>query len=380
MTTKTGIIFMQRDKFQIYSPYLPSMFEFRFIPDIVRDYDIVNRELLENLLKVFIVNNKIPVSSMVIVLSDSASFIKDFTAPPSPPKVNPQQNIQQPIPAVPTLEDLQKQADQFIDHVPFESVSGKTYPLPNGIRAYATNKEMFESIISVLEKQGFILDSVIPGFAFGSEVSAKQGMDGASINIVLQKMNMVKAYNLLTERKPVVESVHAEEVVEANNSTSEVASPREQKTNKKVLIIAIVSLVLLIGGTGWIVASQFNEKPYVAPSVAPVPTSPPVNAPQSTISPASVNASDLTVQIVSTSVSTTTSETLATALSKYGFKSITPQTQESLGASSGLLIFSEKVGVAVRNTVTEEVKKIEPGIIVQEKSGSLYDIVIMLSK
>lgn len=378
MTTKTGIIFLQRDKFQIYSPYLPSMFEFRFIPDIVRDYDIVNRELLENLLKVFIVNNKIPVSSMVIVVSDSASFIKDFTAPSVPPPPNPAQTPPAPTPAVPTLEDLQKQADQFIEHVPFELVSGKTYPLPNGVKAYATNKEMFDTIISVLEKQGFIIEAVIPGFAFGPEVSAKPGMDGASINITLQKMNMLKAYNLLTERKPVVEAVRAE-VVENNNSSSEVPPSREPKDNKKIILIAIASLVVLFAVTGWILASQFSEKPY-SPPPTPTPASAPTAVPQTSVSPTTLNASDLTVQIVSPSSATVTAATLASQLEKYGFKSISPQTQDSTSAPSGLLIFSEKVSVEVRNVVTVEVKKVAPNIVIQEKAGSLYDIVVILSQ
>ncbi|HEX8932440.1 MAG TPA: hypothetical protein VF810_04755, partial [Patescibacteria group bacterium] len=67
MQAKTGIIFLQRDKLQIYSPFLPNVLEFRFVPELIRDFDLINRELLENLIKVFLVNNKLPASNMVMV-------------------------------------------------------------------------------------------------------------------------------------------------------------------------------------------------------------------------------------------------------------------------------------------------------------------------
>src|SRR5438876_2132553 len=105
MQAKTGVIYLQKEKFQIYSPYLPNILEFRFVPELIHDFDLVNKELLENLLKVFILNNKLPASGIIIVIADNASFIQDFTSPvPTQPTATPP----------PTLEDLQNQANQYI--------------------------------------------------------------------------------------------------------------------------------------------------------------------------------------------------------------------------------------------------------------------------
>ena len=135
MTEKTGIIFLQKDKFQLYSPYLSNILEFRFVLEISLDFDLYNKPVFENLLKTFVVNNKVPAGNFIIVIADNASFVKDFVITQTPSTAS-------------TLEDLQSQANEFIEHVPFEEVAGKTYPLTNGIRAYATNKEMFEGIIT----------------------------------------------------------------------------------------------------------------------------------------------------------------------------------------------------------------------------------------
>src|ERR1700691_5906819 len=105
MVVKTGVIYLMKDKFQFYSGYDGKIFEFRFVPEIVRDLDIINGGLLENFIKVFVSNNKIPPSNLVFVLAESAYFSKDFTA-------SPQQNAGNNAPEV-TKEFLKKDADEF---------------------------------------------------------------------------------------------------------------------------------------------------------------------------------------------------------------------------------------------------------------------------
>ena len=38
MSNKSGIVYIQRDKFDIYSPALGSVLEFRYVPEIIKDF------------------------------------------------------------------------------------------------------------------------------------------------------------------------------------------------------------------------------------------------------------------------------------------------------------------------------------------------------
>lgn len=385
MTTKTGIIYLQRDKFEIYSPYLPNIIEFRFVPEIVRDFDLINRELLENLIKVFLANNKIPPSGLVVVVADSASFIKDFVSPLTPPPTAPGQPPTPP----PTLEDLHNQANKYLEHIPFEQVASKVFPLAAGVRAYATNQELYEGLKSILEKQGFIIQSVLPGFVFGPNLSNRPNIDGASIAAILQKVNTVQGYNLLKEvvamPEPAVpgektEGGEAEAPGEKDTTTGEEESVLNKPENKKVMMAVVISAIaLIVIITGVVIYSQFNERPYKPPPAVAPQASAPTAVPQ--VIPATITeAKDLTAQITSSTTSASTAASLRTALAAYGFKSVVPVIQEGLGATQSFLIFSPKVSQQVRAVVTETVKKSIPTVLVQDKVDATVDITVILGK
>src|SRR5262249_19781925 len=103
MTEKTAVVYILKDKFQFYTPSFGRVIEFRFVPEIVRDLDIINNELLENLIKVFVTNSKISPGNLIFVLAENAYFTKDFV-PPAPQKGV---ATQPPI----TTELMQKQAE-----------------------------------------------------------------------------------------------------------------------------------------------------------------------------------------------------------------------------------------------------------------------------
>src|SRR5258708_25050187 len=121
MTAKTSGLYLQKEKFQYFDAYSGRIIEFRFVPEIVRDLNIINSELLENLIKVFVANSRIAPAALVFVLAENAYFTKDFL-PPAPQK---DASAQPEI----TKELLKKQAEEFIEHVPFDNVVSKTIPL-----------------------------------------------------------------------------------------------------------------------------------------------------------------------------------------------------------------------------------------------------------
>lgn len=384
MQTKTGIIYLQRDKFQVYSPYLSNILEFNFVPELIRNFDIVNKELFENLLKAFFINNKIPAGNFIIVISENASFIKDFTNLLPAAQNSPQPVSGQNVPVPPTLEDLQTQANEFIEHVPFEDVAGKTYPLPNGVRAFGTNQEMFEVIKITLEKQGFIVSFVIPGFVFGTELGSINSLNVNVINTILQKINLFKEYNLISNQRSTFETFVTSEANE-KEEVSEEDNFHEKKTgNKPIFLIVLISvIIIIILGTIGILIWQFSTPAYKPPSQPVVQTPVSSIAPQATIvqvSPVITGVKDLTVQIVTSSSSPGLAESIKTMFLSYGFSNLDIEVRDSLQASQSSIIFSSRVNDEIKNSIITGARKILGEILVQNKTDAVVDVSIILGK
>ncbi len=226
MTTRTSILYLKKDTFQFYSPFLATILEFGFVPEIVQDLDVINKELLESLIKAFVTNNKIAPSNLLIVVADSASFIKDL--------VTPKGAAQQP-----TQEELQTQARTLIENVPFENVASKLFKLPTGIRVYTTNQELYEAIKIAFEKQNFIVELVVPSFVFGSQFNTNQQLDAETVTVILKHQNAMKQYNLLIPSPSLVEAL-------PEGESEDIPGQKPAKTNKKRLFLLVGVFVVLI--------------------------------------------------------------------------------------------------------------------------------------
>jgi len=381
---KTGVVYLLKDKFQLYDPNFGRVTEFRFVPTIIRDLDVINTELLENYIKLFISNGKIAPLNLVFVLADSAYFVKDFVMP-----AKPKTTADEPIV---TKDVLQKQADEFVEHVPFDNVVSKTIPLKDGMKVCAVNKDFYESIAIAFEHQGFTVDSVLPGIVFGNGLSARPVLDQAMANMILQKTNTVKLYNLLNQQ--VFQPLTKQEAEEVDEVEIERLSPK--KASKKSMY-ALAGMLPILAGLFIVMYMQFtapapnwktqasNQAPQ--PPANPVqlativPTAPAdISNVSNSSSSGQLQAGGLTVQIVNASDSAAVAQQLQGRLDTYQFKSVSLQTAGEVQSSGSLVSFAPSVSQDVRNTVLTEVKKFETDVTVQEKQLGAYDISIVLGQ
>jgi len=380
MVLKTGVVYLMKEKFQYFSPYDGKIFEFRFMPEIIRDLDVINGGLLENYIKVFIANSKISPANLVFVLAENAYFMKDFSTVAQQKNANTERTV--------TRELLQKNAEEFVEHVPFDNVVSRMLPLKDGLRVCATNKDFYESIAIAFEHNGFIVDSVLPGIVLGNGLNLRPVLDQAMANMILQKANAVKEYNLLGQQ------VFQPQSKQENEEVDEVELERLQskKPNKKrlygmvgLLFSLIIVLVIVIIQSQ---AASTSPKSSVLAN-APAPTSqvaaPVVLATQiptsePALSPSTLETQNLTVQIVNASNSTTAAENLQGMLDAYKFKSVNIQTQSPIGSSGALVSFGPNVSQDVRNAVLADIKKFENNINVQDQKIGNYDISIVLGQ
>lgn len=383
MTGKTGVIYLLKDRFQFYSPFLRQVVELKFTPQMVLDLDVLNPELLEEQIKVFVTNGKIPPSSLIIVLSDNAYFVKDFTLSQKP--VQPQKPGQPPQPQLKaSLDDLKPEVDQFVEHVPYENVVSKTFPLKTGLRVCAVNQDLFATVQRGFEKMNFTVEAVFPGMVLGAGLSAKPVMDSVLANTALQKASALKQYDLKSQEAFSPTPKKEEQVDEVQEALENSKEP--PKTDKKRLAVMLgvlgILLVVLV-----IVTIQSMQPPPRASQQPALANQPTVMPPMATATLVQVTEAvqpeqlqNISIQIISSTETNATAQTLRTALNTYKFKAVTLQNQSSVVSASTVVSFPSTVPQAVRNRILDEVRKVKSAITVQEHEQGANDIRIIVGK
>lgn len=381
---KTGVIYLLRDRFQLYSPFLRQIVEFRFSPDMVLDLDVLNGDLLQEQVKVFVTNGKIAPSNLIFVLNDSSYFVKDFSMIAQTPPAAQKPGQTAPPPATISMKDLQPQIDMFVEHVPYENVVSQTFPLKNGLRVCAVNQDLFKTVQRAFESLGFTVELIIPGMVLGGGLSAKPVLDGVLTSTTLQKAPALKQFDMKSQDAfsptPKKQDEQIDEVAEELENSKE-----PPKTNKKRLVAMLGVLVsLLVVLVIVFVQSQQPptppQQPVLASQPTVIPSMPPTTATQPTQAITSAQTQNLTVQIVNTSATAGDAQTVRTAMNKYTFKSVTTESQTNVGVSNTVVSFSGNTPQSVRNTVLDEIRKVKSDLTVQESQSGSIDITIIIGK
>lgn len=182
MARQHGVIYLDKYMFDFYSELSPNVLRFTFTPDTVRDFDVINHELILSQIKLFVSQNKLTPVMLHIVLSDTVLFGKEIKI------------------TDPGKKDFDIQA--FLDTVPFESVGSTTVMLPNSIQVLATNKDMYETIKSGFEANGFTTELVIPSLMM-KEVNLKNGLAPDSAQLIISRAVALRQYNFISVALPV---------------------------------------------------------------------------------------------------------------------------------------------------------------------------------
>ncbi len=239
MTAKgMGVIYLHRDRFEIYSPLPPRILEFNFVTDLVRDMEIINKDFLLNILKIFIQNNKLTPSNLIIVIANNACFVRDFNRDTSDK------------PPIEKTQEINSQIDEFLEHVPYEDVSGKTFDFQKGIRVFAVNQELFEVLKFAFEQEGFAVDSVLPAGVFSNDIQQLPALTLPAAAGIIQNSFMLKKYNFLNnpiQEHQVKQDAHDEPVEEVQvQEADQDNAPKPKNDHKREIMLGAVFGLLLV--------------------------------------------------------------------------------------------------------------------------------------
>ena len=367
---QTGIIYIQRDKLQVYSPMLPTVAEFRFIPEIIRDLEVLNKEQFLELLKTFIITTKISPGECIIIIGDNASFIKDF---PLPQTATHQPNLTK-------RDEVQEQAQKFIDHVPFEEVGGTIFPLPQGMRAYATNKELYEIVQEAFTTQRFVISRVAPGFILGDHFSAQPTLDGAIIAAVTVQSELIKQYNLLQVSKKTFQE--APPSLSQNSADlppdTYIEMPTSKPDKKRLLLLGSVFGVLVLILILMIVLNSMHVFGQLPVSFFAKQTSPVAQIETGVLGVES-KVIEPAIQIITITSTKEKGAQLQQLLEEVGIKHVQQETHPAAATAKSMLILSSAISEDLQKQILIATQKFVPGILVSFRAEHPFAATVVLA-
>ncbi len=333
----TGVIYLLKDRFQIYTNLLPDIQECHLSAHAVHDLNLISKELLKDTVNEFITKHKIPASNLIIVIGDNASFITDLKK-----------------------DDLTSAEKKFQEKVSLDQLIVRTIDDPYKKLLYGTNKEIYRVIKEAFEKRGSTIEFVMPGIVFENAIDAQSGLTLGMAAMIFRQTILHKKDNLLTN--PFV-IAHQEE------ETSE-KFLREQRKHDIMRLYAYSSLFGVFVIALLVVWNVNNANPSQTYRGRAENTQAVMPGPQET--------KNLTVEIRYAPTSARTADNLQKLFAKYHFRGVTLKEQATTPQTKNLVIFSSITGPTVRAAILTEVKKYILNIAVEEQPNAPSDIIIIL--
>lgn len=179
-----GVLLLRRNGFDFYEDREDRISSFPFSTAVVNSLEIINPQEFKNQIKAFVETNKILLADLMIILSAEVLFEKDIQA--QDPNV------------------LSQGTSEFLDIIPFESISTKILPTKLGIRVIAVNKNLIDTMRISLKELGFLIEGIVP-------YETVEGLEGInSLNNEISKL-IIKQFDSLknasfefeNEEKPI---------------------------------------------------------------------------------------------------------------------------------------------------------------------------------
>lgn len=236
----TGLVFVDRNRLYFYEQTLPNPLTLDIPQDAVSDLEIINKKKFDNSIKALISTNNLVPTSIIILLSTSVTFEKEF-----------------PEGAV----DVNKGIEDFLELIPFEDYISKKIVTSEKTKIVAANREAYECIRNSFQSMNFKVIEVFP-LSFFMDVYP-QLASNLDLGLIVEKSPEMKQFNLI----PQVETSSAPII------------PKKETKDKKQLKILIAIFGLLIPVLLFLVYKNIlsaPEAPKTLPSVAaPLPTAQP---------------------------------------------------------------------------------------------------------
>ncbi len=210
-----ALLYLDVNGFYFYESGTSSVVSMGFLPESVKDMDVINPTTLENQVKAFIEQGKITPCNISIILSPNLIFEKEIL--------------------VTDVEKQKVEIAHYLDNLPFENVASSDTPLEKGVKVFAVNEELFTSLHTAFSKFGSAVENVILYSSLGNDAQLINNLTPENANLLIKKMDKLKQLSLLKQR-PKTTPTPEQKPTEAT---------AKKKQSPRIYVMAVFLLVLL---------------------------------------------------------------------------------------------------------------------------------------
>lgn len=255
----SAILYVDARKFYFFAPGLP-MVTSEIPTSVMREFEIISPEGLAQQVKAVLSAQKTTPGALIIIFSDAICFEKIFP--------------------VPITGQERPEITEYFETVPFERVLSRVYPHPNGSKAIALNREIFESFRASFEAFGFTVYSAVPAYVLN--LLGVSNLDQNTVGQIFKRATEVGQYTMVMTRQPVLNLQQKQEEL-------------AKKHTPLILVVFIFFLIVVFGATFFILNQQQQQVRQISttptPFATPIPTPTPTPQPVQTVaSPSAENS------------------------------------------------------------------------------------------
>lgn len=352
-----SVVFISRDHLELAPYSTPTVLRFDFIPKIIRDLEVINKEELYVYIKAFTEHYKVPAGNLIITLSDEISFQTDLTG---------------------SNQNIEEVSRDFIEMVPFENVGYKIIHYDKTIKLVAFNRNLYEAIKQAFTDSGFNILAVLPMQSYERGKGVVSGLDYEIAKNIANNYESFKQDNLLSSQPSLFVKQNQENI-----------SKGERKNSRELILIIIFLILLAVLGIV-IYVNQAPSKPPPPPvsannnqsSLMTTITQPPIPSLNPALSERiqTVNKADISILIVGSTPNNTKADNLKNILSNLGYTKVDRQTDNSISTVKTVLVLSRNLTADWKQEISTELNRTFPNLSVSETDSSGYDAAVILGR
>lgn len=375
------VLYLKSSSLEFYDTESGETRVFDFPETVVKDKKVKSKEAFEVLLSQFMGKAGYAKRNGLVILAEDVLYEKKIA-----------------------LEDKEK-IDELLEDssIDKEHRVHKILKTSQDIYIVATNKELYESVVTVLSDVGWDIHLVVPVTLFvGTE--KKEGFSQEELKKIIKNISLLKVGNFLDKDikkdapKTPKKEIEAVVVVEDKKEDKEVPIQKEPSKEdvfgvdekkgfpKKYILILILAIFVLVSGFAFLLmrAGYFSFPTGMNPLAKPTPT--PTSAPTATPTPTSLPIEDkvdkkgMVVQIFNGTGTPGQALKVKNALAALGFETINTGNSDTTGATNTSIVFSAKVGAATRKEVVSALEKIFESVVTEGEENADFDIKITTGK
>lgn len=371
---QSGIAYITRTQMTLFIQGMSNLVQISFPQEVVRDLDIIDEQKLTTLLQTTIAQNKLPPTSITLLLANDLLFAKQM------------------LNKDPSAQQLEEQ--NFTDMVPYEDVSVQHILFNNLVYITVANVEFYKGIIRSLEANNFAVPVVLAAYIFSKEVNFATPLTPQACTPLMQRVGSVKQYNFLhklvpekasQEIRPDTAGKSEEQPFEADNT--------QKKSNRVFILIGVFIMLigLLIAVYLW--SSQSNPPPRKEKQAQTreVTVSEPTPQPEEAQAPVEAEvpvedtqavqgASNIKVSLKFPASEEQNAVLVEDSLKTGGFTEVTKEETSAERVNETIISFNNSVSQELKNKIINAVSRVYEKVIVQNSNTFQTPAAIQLGK